>query len=57
MSLMSVGVLSLCVCEEGGAFDDVGLEQDLGDEFGGDFDEFDEFGGHSLCVCDKRGCV
>ena len=28
----------------------VGLEQELRDEFGGDFDEFDEFGGHSL-VC------
>ena len=28
----------------------VGSEEDLGDEFGGDFDEFDEFGGRSL-VC------
>ena len=28
----------------------VGLEQELRDEFGGDFDEFDEFGGHFL-VC------
>ena len=28
----------------------VGLEQDLGDEFEGDFDEFDEFGG-AFVVC------
>ena len=30
MSLMSLGVISLCVCEKRGAFD----------EFGGAFDEF-----------------
>ena len=30
----------------------VGLEQELGDEFGVDFDEFDEFGGaFVVCVC------
>ena len=28
----------------------VALEEELGDEFGGVFDEFDEFGGHFL-VC------
>ena len=34
----------------------VGLEQELGDEFGGDFDEFDEFGGHFLvCLREKAG--
>ena len=33
-------------------------EGGLGDEFGGDFDEVDEFGGHFLvCVCEKRGRV
>ena len=33
----------------------VGLENGLGDEFGGDFDEFDEFGGHFLvCSREKR---
>ena len=26
------------------------MEEELGDEFGGDFDEFDEFGGHFF-VC------
>ena len=26
----------------------MGLEQELGDEFGGNFDEFDEFGGQVL---------
>ena len=40
--LMSLGVLLMSL----GA----GFEQELGDEFGGDFDEFDEFGGHFL-VC------
>ena len=54
------GVLSLCVCEKGGAFDEfgvclmslgVGLEQELGDEFGVEFDEFDEFGVRFLCAC------
>ena len=29
----------------------VGLEQELGDEFEGDFDEFDEFGVRLRCVC------
>ena len=29
----------------------VGLEQELGDEFEGDVDEFDEFGLCVLCVC------
>ena len=28
----------------------VGLAQELGDEFRGDFDEFDEFGGRVCCV-------
>ena len=28
----------------------VDLEEELGDEFGGDFDEFDEFGGSFPCV-------
>ena len=28
----------------------VDLEEELGDEFGGDFDEFDEFGGRLLVV-------
>ena len=28
----------------------VDLEEELGDEFGGGFDEFDEFGGHFLVV-------
>ena len=28
----------------------VGLEEDVGDEFGVDFDEFDEFGGCGFCV-------
>ena len=45
--LMSLGVLLMSL----GA----GFEQELGDEFGGDCDEFDEFGVISLCVCDKRG--
>ena len=29
----------------------VGLEQELGDEFGVEFDEFDEFGVRFLCAC------
>ena len=33
----------------------VRLEQELGDEFGGDFDEFDEFGGHFLVFLRARG--
>ena len=32
----------------------VRLEQELGDEFGGDFDEFDEFGGHFLVFATKN---
>ena len=33
----------------------VGLEEELAGEFGGDFDEFDEFGGHSLvCLREKE---
>ena len=33
----------------------VGLEQQLGDEFGGDHGEFDEFGGHCLvCLREKQ---
>ena len=33
----------------------VGLEEELRDEFGGDFDEFDEFGGQFLvCSREKR---
>ena len=35
----------------------VGLEEDLTDEFGGDADEFDEFGVILLCLCERRGCV
>ena len=42
----------------------VALEEELGDEFGGGFDEFDEFGGHLLvCLREKvvrlvsLGCV
>ena len=31
----------------------VRLEQDVRDEFGGEFDEFDEFAGHFL-VCLRR---
>ena len=33
----------------------VGLEKGLGGEFGGDFDEFDEFGGHFLVFSRKGG--
>ena len=64
MSLMSLGVISLCVCEKGAVFDEfrvrlmtlaVGLEEELGDEFGGDFDEFDEFGGHFLVCLEEQG--
>ena len=33
----------------------VGLEQELRDEFGGDFDEFDEFGGHFLVCLREKG--
>ena len=38
--------------EFGGVFGEfgVGLEQDLGNDFGVDFDEFDEFGG-AFAVC------
>ena len=32
-----------------------GLEQELGDEFGAYFDEFDEFGGHVLVFARKGG--
>ena len=35
----------------------VGLEQEFGDEFGGDFDELDEFGGSFPCVFASKGCV
>ena len=31
------------------------LEQEFGDELGGDFDEFDEFGGHFLVCLRARG--
>ena len=49
LRLMSLGaqLMSLPEC----------FEEELGDEFGGGFDEFDEFGGHYLCVCEKRKCV
>ena len=33
----------------------VRLEQEPGDEFGGDFDEFDEFGGHFFVCSDEQG--
>ena len=33
------------------------MEQEVRDEFGGDFDEFDEFGGHFLVFARKRGAV
>ena len=33
----------------------VGLEQEFGNEFGGDFDEFDEFGGSFPGVFARRG--
>ena len=33
----------------------VGLEQELRDEFGGDFDEFDEFGGQFLVCLREKG--
>ena len=33
----------------------VRLEQGLGDEFGVDFDEFDEFGGHFLVCLRETG--
>ena len=36
----------------------VGLEEELGNEFGREFDEFDEFGGHFLvCLLEKRVCL
>ena len=42
--LMSLGVRSMTL--------GVGLEQELGDEFGGDFSELDEFGGaFAVCFC------
>ena len=47
--LMSLGVRLMTLA--------VGLEQEFGDEFGGDFDEFDEFGAISFCVWKNRGCV
>ena len=40
--------------EFGDAFDEFGvflMDQELGDEFGVEFDEFDEFGVRFLCVC------
>ena len=40
MSLMSLGV---------------GLEQELQGEFGGDVDEFEEFGGHFLVCLREKG--
>ena len=64
---MSLKVISLCVWEKGRAFDEfggvrlmslaAGLEHELGDEFGGDFDEVDEFGGHFLVVAREGGRV
>ena len=72
MSLMSLGVVVLvCLLTSGvrlmslgGAFDEFGpnslgvrLEQGLGDEFGVEFDEFDEFGGHFRVCLRERGCV
>ena len=59
MSLMSL----FCFCvfaRKGEAFDEfgargVGLEEELGDEFGSDFDEFDEFGGHFLVCLREKG--
>ena len=33
----------------------MGLEQELRDEFGGDFDEFDEFGRHFLVCLREKG--
>ena len=33
----------------------VGLEEELRDEFGGDFDEFDEFGGYFLVCLREKG--
>ena len=33
----------------------VGLEQELQDEFGGDVDELDEFGGHFLVSLQEKG--
>ena len=47
--LMSLGV---CLLSLG-----VGLEQEVGDEFGVDFDEFGEFGGHFLVCLREMGCV
>ena len=33
-----------------------GLQKELGDEFGSDLDEFDEFGGHFfVCLREKVG--
>ena len=66
MSLMSLGVISLWLREQGLSLMTlgvrlmslgVGLEKELRDEFGGDFDEFDEFGGHFLVFAAKSGCV
>ena len=35
----------------------VRLKQELGDEFGGDFDEFDEFGGRFSCLREREVCL
>jgi hypothetical protein len=63
MRLMSLGDISLCVCEKSGCVCvwgvhlmslGVGLETGLGDEFGDDYEECDEFGGHFfVCVQEK----
>ena len=61
MSLMSLGgafdEFGGAFDEFGGAFDEFGrgLEQELGDECGGDLDEFDEFGGHFLVCLSEKG--
>ena len=64
MSLMSLGSFPCAFARRGGALMSlgvrlmslgVGLEEELGNEFGRDFDEFDEFGGHFLVCLQEDG--
>ena len=67
MSLMRLGVVSLCLRRKGVRLMSlgvhlmilaVGLDEDLRDEFDGDLDEFDEFGGHfPVCWREKGACL
>ena len=58
MSLMSLGFILhfLVFARKEGALDELGgaFDDELGAEFGGGFDEFDERGGHFL-VCARKG--